>query len=140
MTLTKVVLDTNVYIDWMNRGSFEKWMLGRGLVRYLSAVVGMELQAGAKMLPARRAVEQIVRAYEKAGRLVVPRADVFDHAGRALRRLRDDGREVRRASLVNDVLIALSARALGATVVTMDADFRAIAEVVSFQLEMVAAE
>ncbi len=137
MKLTKIVLDTNVYVDWMNRGTFEEWMLGRGLARYLSAVVSMELQVGAKMLPARRAVEQLVRAYVKADRLVVPTARVFDLAGQALRRLRDEGREVRQASLVNDVLIALSAREIGATVVTMDGDFRAIERLVPFQLEIV---
>ena len=137
MKLTKIVLDTNVYVDWMNRGTFEEWMLGRGLARYLSAVVSMELQVGAKMLPARRVVEQLVRAYVKAERLVVPTARVFDLAGQALRRLRDEGREVRQASLVNDVLIALSAREIGATVVTMDGDFRAIERLVPFQLEIV---
>jgi hypothetical protein len=57
-------------------------MLGRVLLRYLSAVVCMERRAGAKMLPARRAIDQLVRAYDRAGRLLVPRADVFDLAQR----------------------------------------------------------
>lgn len=137
MNLTKVVLDTNIYVDWMNRGTFEEWMIGRGFARYLSAVVGMELSVGARMLPARRAVEQMVRAYEKAGRLLLPGAREFELAGRTLRRLREEGVEVRQASLVNDVLVALSARSIGATVITMDADFRAIERVVTFQLQVV---
>ncbi|MBK8253608.1 MAG: PIN domain-containing protein [Polyangiaceae bacterium] len=140
MTLTKIVLDTNIYVDWLNKGSFEELMLGRGLMRYMSAVVRMELQVGAKMLPARRAVDQLVRAYDKADRMLVPGAEVFDEAGRVLRRLRDASREVRRASLVNDVLVALSARSIGATVVTMDADFNAIAEVIPFQVKIVPPE
>jgi predicted nucleic acid-binding protein len=42
-------------------------------------------------------------------------------------------------SLVNDVLIALSARAIGATVLTSNArDFAAIREVRSFSLTVVA--
>jgi hypothetical protein len=55
MTLTKVVLDSNVYIGWLNQGLHEDLMMGRGLIRYLSAVVHMELRVGATMLPARRA-------------------------------------------------------------------------------------
>ena len=35
---------------------------------------------------------------------MTPGAEIFDQAGRTLQRLRESGREVRRASLVNDVL------------------------------------
>jgi predicted nucleic acid-binding protein len=137
MILRKVVLDTNLYIDWLNEGLHEELMVGPGFVRYLSGVVQMELRAGARMLPARRAVDHLVRAYRAAGRIVVPDAAMFDLAGRTLRLLRDAGREVRRASLVNDTLIALSARALGATLLTADADYEAIRAVLDFKLEMV---
>lgn len=142
MILRKVLLDTNLYIGWLNRGIHEDLMIGPGLVRYLSAVVQMELRAGATTLPARRAVDHLSRAYRSAGRIVAPDAEVFDHAGRTLRRLREAGREVRRASLVNDVndvLIALSARSLGATVLTADEDYDAIRAVLDFKLERVAA-
>ncbi|WP_437547508.1 PIN domain-containing protein [Sorangium sp. So ce367] len=139
MILRKVLLDTNLYIGWLNRGIHEELMTGPGLVRYLSAVVQMELRAGATTLPARRAVDHLCRAYRSAGRIVVPDADVFDHAGRTLRRLREAGREVRRASLVNDVLIALSARSLGATVLTADEDYDAIRAVLDFKLERIVA-
>lgn len=48
------------------------------------------------------------------------------------------GREVRRASLVNDVLIALTARRLGAALYTGDAeDLRVIRRVRDFALEVV---
>lgn len=51
------------------------------------------------------------------------------------------GQEVRRASLVNDVLIALTARQLGATLCTADdEDFRAIRRVRDFSLEVVRAD
>jgi predicted nucleic acid-binding protein len=52
-------------------------------------------------------------------------------------RMRDAGREVRRASLVNDVLIALSARSIGAGVVTSDQDFQVICNAVPFHLETI---
>jgi predicted nucleic acid-binding protein len=140
MTLRKAILDTNLYIGWLNQGLHEELMLGPGLVRYLSAVVGMELRAGATVLPARRALDQLVRAYRLGGRIVAPYAEMFDHAGRALQRLRQGGREVRRASLVNDVLIALTARSIGATLLTADEDYRAIAAVIDFRLERVPAQ
>jgi predicted nucleic acid-binding protein len=138
MILRKALLDTNIYIDWLNQGLHEELMLGRGLARYLSSVVQMELRVGAKMLPARRALDQLARAYRTAGRIVVPDAEVFDQAGRTLQKLREGGREIRRSSLVDDVLIALSARAIGATVFTADEDYQAIRSIVDFKLEMVA--
>ena len=55
-----------------------------------------------------------------------------------LRALRLGGREVRQASLVNDVLIALTARSIRATLYTADAeDFEEIKRVRNFALEVV---
>jgi predicted nucleic acid-binding protein len=139
MTLRKILIDTNLYVGWLNSGSHQDILLGRGRVRYLSAIVQMELRAGAKGLPARRALDQLVRAYRASERLVLPSDEVFDTAGKVLLRLRRAGLEVRRASLVNDVLIALSARCVGACVVTSDRDFEAIRKTVPFQLETVLA-
>jgi predicted nucleic acid-binding protein len=138
VTLRKVVLDTNLYIGWLNEGLYADLFVGPGLVRYLSAIVHMELRVGATMLPARRAMDQLVTTYRTSGRLVVPDIEVFDRAGRTLQRLREKGREIRRASLVSDVLIALSARSIGATVLTIDGDFEAIRGVLDFGLQMVA--
>jgi predicted nucleic acid-binding protein len=132
----KVLLDTNVYIDWLNRGLREDLFLGPGLVRYLSAVVVMELRAGAGTRAARHGVDELVRAYGAGGRLIAPPEGAFDRAGTVLRRLRLAGHEVRSASLVADVLIALSARSVGATVVTANvADFESIRDIEPFALE-----
>jgi predicted nucleic acid-binding protein len=54
-----------------------------------------------------------------------------------LQRLREGGREIRRASLVDDVLIALTARSIGATMFTADEDYEVIRSVVDFKLERV---
>jgi predicted nucleic acid-binding protein len=97
----------------------------------------MELRAGATTLPARRAVDRLVRAYKASKRLLVPTAEQFDAAGEVLKRLRRMGVEVRRASLVDDVLVALSARGIGATVVTRDRDFGAIESVVDVRVERI---
>jgi predicted nucleic acid-binding protein len=65
---------------------------------------------------------------------------VFVDAGDALRRLQANrGFHIESShSIVNDVLIALSARSIGATVVTRnESDYRAIQAVRSFQLVVV---
>jgi hypothetical protein len=63
----------------------------------------------------------------------------LDEAGLVLRVLPSGGCEIRRASLVNDLLIALTARQLGATVYTASVqDFEAIRRVRDFSLWTVA--
>jgi predicted nucleic acid-binding protein len=66
---------------------------------------------------------------------------VYEDAGHALRALQRSGYQVARSgSLVNDVLVAFSARSIGATVITGNAtDFAAIREVRSFMLTVVPA-
>ncbi len=136
--MTRVVFDTNLYIDWLNAGLHEDLMLGRGRIRYLSAVVLMELRAGATTRRAERALDQVMRAYASAGRLVAPTPGTYDRAGALLRTLRRQGGEVRHASFVNDVLIALTARAMGAVIYTRDADdFRAIGAAAGLPLAVV---
>ena len=120
--------------------SHEDVLLERGAVKYLSAVVLMELQAGAFAPSDRRLLLRLASAFVKAGRLLVPTAGVFDEAGETLRRLQSEKGHTPGAShsIVNDVLIALSARAIGGVVVTQNArDFRAIQAIRSFRLEVV---
>ena len=138
--MIKLVLDTNLYVGWLNQGLYEALVVGPGFVRYLSSVVQMELRVGASTRPARRLLDHLVRAHAASSRLVAPSTSVFDEAGLVLRALRMAGREVRHAALVNDVLIALSARRLGATLYTANADdFTAIRRVRDFNLEVVGA-
>jgi hypothetical protein len=82
-------------------------------------------------------VDELARAYRAGRRIVVPTAGAFDDTGRALRELRDRGVEVRRASLVNDVLIAQSARAVGATVITRDRGYEKLKAVLDFSLHVI---
>jgi len=135
--VTKVILDTNIYVGWLRRRAHADLLLGREVVRYLSAVVIMELRAGVVSRRTERALDQLVRPYAEAGRILSPSASIFHRAGQVLRGLRARGREVRRASLVGDVLIALTARANGATVWTADAgDFEAIRAIAPFFLRL----
>ena len=110
-------------------------MLGTGLVRYMSAVVAMELRAGAQHRAARDSTSAPIRAYRSSGRLVVPSNEVFERAGGVLRQLKLAGRDVRLSSPCNDVLIALTARSIGASVVTANLDdFGAIQRIERFDL------
>jgi len=42
--MQRVVIDTNVYIDWLNRGKYEAVLFQPGAVKHLSSIVMMELQ------------------------------------------------------------------------------------------------
>lgn len=136
------MIDTNLYVDWLNSGHFGEVLFEAGAVKYLSAVVLMELRAGAFGATDRGLVRRLQAAFEKAGRLLVPTGAVFDEAGETLRRLQSErGYNLAAShSIVNDVLIALSARASGAIVVTQNGrDFQAIQAIRPFGLEIVPA-
>ncbi len=135
--MRRAVLDTNLYVDWLNRGRHEELLVGRGLLRFLSAVVYMELAAGAGTAAARKALTQLAAGYAAGNRIAALSPDGFARAGRVLCALRAAGRDVARASFLDDVLIAVTARSLGATVYTADADFEAIRRVEDFDLVIV---
>lgn len=140
--MRRLVIDTNVYVDWINQGQYEEILFQRETVKYLSAVVVMELRAGAFSSRERRLLQRLEGAFEKAGRLLTPTPRVFAEAGDVLRRLQADrGYRIRaRHSIANDVMIALSARSIGATVVTQnERDYRAIQTVRAFRLAIVPA-
>src|SRR5258705_2927537 len=104
-----LVIDTNIYIDWFNAGLHENILFQRDTIKHLSAVVLMELRAGAFSTPDRRLVQRVERAFEKAGRILVPTQAVFADAGDALRRLQAErGFHIEaNSSVVADVLIDL---------------------------------
>ena len=138
--MRRVVLDTNIYIDWFNVGRHEDVVFQRDAVKHLSAVVLMELRAGAFTVHDRRLVQRVESAFARAGRILLPSRRVFAEAGDVLRRLqaRRGFRLATSHSIVNDVLIALSARSIGAMVVTQNQDhYRAIEAVVPFQLVVI---
>ena len=138
--MRRVVVDTNLYIDWLNAGGYEDVIFRQDAVKHMSAVVLMELRAGAFAQSDRRLVDRLEAAFDRAGRILVPTRRVFAEAGDVLRRLQA-ARGFRRESAVaiaNDVLIALSARSIGATVVTQNArHYRAIKAVRDFELIVV---
>jgi predicted nucleic acid-binding protein len=139
----RVVADTNVYIDWINQGLHERLLPDPANVKYLSAVVLMELRAGAFSRADLRRLGSLERAFERSDRILTPSARVFREAGDVLKHLQTDrGYDVARsASIANDVLIALSARSIGATVVTRNVrDYEAVRSIRPFKLAAVATE
>jgi len=126
----KALLDTNVLIDYLRAGLHAHWIIGGGgqVVRFVSAVVLMELRLGADTPRRRKAVDRIQRGFP-SGRVIAPAPPLFDHTGRVFRSLYGDGSGLTdRLGPINDILIALTARHIEATVVTSNLlDFRRIA-------------
>ena len=126
----KVLLDTNVFIDYLRAELHADRIFGgvSNIIRFLSSVVLMELRIGADTPRRPRAVDRIQAAFPTS-RLIAPLPPLFDHAGRLFRTLHGDGSGLDdRLGPVNDLLIALTARQIGATVLTSNLDeFRQIA-------------
>ncbi|MDE2058395.1 MAG: type II toxin-antitoxin system VapC family toxin [candidate division NC10 bacterium] len=126
----KVILDTNIFVDYLRDELYADWVFGRvgDIIRFLSSVVLMELRLGANTPRRNRAVDRIKAAFP-AGRLIAPAPQLFDHAGQLFRILYGDGSGLRdRLGAIDDLLIALTARQIGATVITNNVgEFRRIA-------------
>jgi len=89
----------------------------------------MELRAGAFTRTDIKIVQALARTYRKSRRVLAPGDTEFLRAGEMLAKLQErEGYDLKKtASITNDVLIALSARQIGATVVTQNRrDFEAV--------------
>ena len=124
------VLDTSVYIGHWERGLYEEALAtvrNAFIVRH-SAVVLSELRRGARTREAQRLVEAL---YGLARTQWEPTAAEWWEAGRLIRKIGDAQRweRTKRRDFQNDVLIALTARRHGATIVTADrTDFELLAK------------
>ena len=109
-------------------------------MKYLSAVVIMELLAGAFRPGDQKLIRQMTVMFAKARRILVPSSRNYEDAGNVLRELQASQAYVISPShsLVNDVLIALSARQIGATVITQNKrDYLAIQAIRNFKFAVV---
>ena len=98
-------------------------------------MVAQELFSGVINEIGRKNVESIVTPFEKTGRIVTPGYAVWKETGQVLSRLRAEKPQIRSklSLMINDTLIALSAKSIGAFVVTLNSsDFKAIKSVVNF--------
>lgn len=139
------MFDTSVYIAILRDARFAglfRERYRRDVPRtHMCSVVVEELLAGARTAHHRRLAAALSEPFERARRIVVPTRRVWKDAGTILatlwNRLPAFRSRVARG-LVNDALIALSARSIGAAVVTRnEKDFCLIREVRPFHLEVV---
>lgn len=138
------LLDSNVYIAGFNDAAFAVGF--RAFHRsylpriVLSAVVVHELLVGARDRRRERMLRRaIIEPFQARRRLHVPGSRVWEVAAELDRRLRALGgfeASLARRSFANDLLIAASAREIGATIVTQDlTDFALLRRVIDIRFE-----
>jgi predicted nucleic acid-binding protein len=139
-----VLLDTNVYLAAMksDRGAeaFRRRFLPLVFQTYLSSVVAQELYAGALDKDAERLVERHAGALERAERVVTPNFRDWKEAGKLSAQMtrKEPGKKSGIQSMVNDILLALCARRIGADLYTSNReDFQRIRRYKAFSLKIV---
>lgn len=138
--MQKILVDTNIWIDWINQGRYEELLLTKGVIKYLSAIVLMELFAGAYKPSDSRQVNRLVLPFQRTQRIINPTLENYREAGQIMAKLKErDGFQIKKAvGLSHDILIALTARSIGATVLTANRhDFERIQSLSPFHLQVV---
>ena len=141
----KYLLDTNVYVEAV-RSDAARQRFGATFFRllpttFLSAVVAYELYVNARDRFSRRLVREFIGPMERAARVVTPTFDDWVKAAEIVAVIEERHRQWRSKlpALLNDILIALSARRIGATLFTYNKDdFLLIRSHQSFYLRILA--
>ncbi|MBI1892793.1 MAG: PIN domain-containing protein [Candidatus Rokubacteria bacterium] len=127
------VFDTSVYIENFRSGRFTRQILESSLVPRCSVVVLHELLRGARAPLELRFVRDLLRHCQ----VLTPSPQQWIQAAELLRAIRDRERyePTKIRDLAFDVLIALSARGIGATLITCnESDFRTIRRYLTFHV------
>lgn len=136
--MAKILLDTSVYIPLLKQGKEPGGVLETpGSIIYLSMVVAQELFAGAGDMATAKALEKLFYVFKKNKRLLVPTAEDWCQCGLVLAQIgKKYGFEsIKKGRLVNDVLIALGCKSVGATLLTGNhKDFQLIHRFVPFKM------
>jgi len=125
--VAKHLIDTDLYIDLIQSGTTRPFIRelydkdAPGI--YFSSIVAQELLAGARSPAGRKRVEILFRPFGKVGRIVTP-GHITKKAGGILAKVLHDRPDLKGKlpALVNDCLLALCARSLGATLYTRNRD------------------
>ena len=133
--MAKYVVDTNVLIDVLRsaveRQAYERFLHQGLALTYVSAVVGMELLAGARSGTHALALEsELLGPFQRRGRVFEPSSAALLTVGRLLSGLTAQGKPLPSRSFLNDLLIGVSCRERGLTVLTRDADFQRVRRLV----------
>jgi predicted nucleic acid-binding protein len=127
------VIDTSVYVDNVRSGRFEADLLALPYLVRVSAVVVAELARGAQSRQARQFTAHMIKNFS----LLAPTDADWTRSGRIVRALADrHGFDIHKLREIHfDVLIALTARRVGAHLITANAkDYLAIQKVLTFKL------
>ncbi len=142
----KVVLDTNIYVSACrsaaSREHFRATFLPLLPVTFLAAVVAYELRVNAANRPTRQLLQEFIAPMERNGRCIAPTFADWMEAAEIVTAIgaRDRSWRSKLPALLNDVLIALCARRIGATLLTYNGkDFRLIRRHKEFALRVLTA-
>jgi predicted nucleic acid-binding protein len=127
------ILDTSVYIDNLRFGRFKQEILDLKFVVRCSAVILAELSRGARSREMRRFVDGLAKNL----RIIAPTEREWIESGKIVCHLiAERGYDVHKTREIHfDVLIALTARTIGACLITCNSkDFIAIQKYVRFEL------
>jgi predicted nucleic acid-binding protein len=133
---TKYALDANLFIDALRNAGEEARLLAfherYAPAEFLSAVVALELRAGARSLvEAAKLQRHLFAPFERRGRVFAPSYSTWKVAGATVAKLR--GTQLTRA-FYNDILLAASCREHGVTLVSRNAaDCERIRRVLRFE-------
>ena len=137
------LLDTNIYVEAARsesrRARFRAAFSPLLSATFLSAVVAYELRASAADRQTATLVRDFTRPMERTGRIVSPTFDDWMMAAEVVTGIqeRDRGWRSKLPALLNDILIALCARRIGAMIITHNReDFRLIRRHVGFALRI----
>jgi predicted nucleic acid-binding protein len=127
------IIDTSVYVDNVRSGRFEGNLLALPYLVRVSAVVVAELARGARSRQAKQFIAYMIKNFSP----LAPTEAEWIRSGHVVRALTDRHRlDIHKLREIHfDVLIALTARRLGAHLITSNArDYLAIQKVLSFKL------
>ncbi len=121
-----LLLDTSIYLFALRSEAgasyFRQHFLPQVFRTHLSSVVAEELYAGALDPAAVRLAESYVGAIERAQRIVTPTFEDWKEAGKLIAHItrKEPGRKPKIQQMLNDILLALSARRIGAQLLTLN--------------------
>jgi len=117
----KCMFDTNVYISFIRDRSHSTELQRRGTVKFLSAIVLMELWAGTKTTKGKKLINQLQKPYMSAGRIITLRTSNFIAMGQFFAYLPSQYNTLaKNAGFVNDVYLAFTTLSIGALLYTED--------------------
>jgi hypothetical protein len=135
----KLILDTSIYVPFINQGIAHPIIEShkvRPLI-YMSAVVLEELYAGASDIHSVKLLDKMYDTFSGMSRLITPDAVDWQKTGKVVALLGNKYgfQSLYLSRLTNDVLIAATARKIGAVVATNNKkDFFRIQEYIDFKI------